>query len=285
MPQNDQIPPVGQGTPMAQADKNGLPQPLPSGSASPAANGPLSYPIADAQKGFACPDMGEGYACTLSFDLPPPTPAPSASPASATAKGAHAATASPSPSPSPTPAPTATPAPSSSGSPLPGASPSPAPKGASVTLDAHAAPKDAPKMAHQPANALDTVALVSVKVTTSGKFPLDGWARAQFALPKPQVDGRGFALQIFQVVQPKHGAPAYKPVAAFNKSTLNDTVLTFAFKAPKMTIDKGSTYLLVLYGDDKSTPGAKPSALPSASPAAEPQTQATAEPAPLASPF
>lgn len=279
MPQSEQLPPVGQGTPMPQADKNGLPQPpLPSGS--PGAAGTLSYPIADAQKGFACPPTQDGYTCTLSFNLPPPTPAPSASPKSKT---------SPSPTPSPTATPSATPSPGASGTPLASASPSPTPKAASITLDAQAVPKDAPKMVHQPKNALDTIALMSVKLTTSADFTLDGWARAQFTLPKTQVDGRGFALQIFQVVKPKHGAPDYKPVASFNKSVLADTALTFSFKAPKMTIGKGSTYLLVLYGDDKSTASAAPSGAPSAAastePSEEPSSLPSVEPSPFKSPF
>jgi hypothetical protein len=42
---------------------------------------------------------------------------------------------------------------------------------------------------------------------------------------------------------------------------LNDNTLTFSFEPPKMTIAKGSTYTLVLYGDDKSmVPSPSPSA-------------------------
>lgn len=126
-----------------------------------------------------------------------------------------------------------------------------------------------------------------VQLTTSGDLNLDGWANAQFTLPKADVDGRGFALQLFQVNKHKKNVD-YKPIWTFDKSTLNDTTLTFSFKPPKMKIDKGSTYMLVLYGDDKSTaPSALPSALPSGAPAsALPSTAPSGEPSitPAASP-
>lgn len=120
-------------------------------------------------------------------------------------------------------------------------------------------------MVHIPANTLDTVALMMVQLTTNGDFNLDGWANAQFTLPKAEVDGRGFALQLFQVNK-HHKSVDYKPIWTFDKSTLNDTTLTFSFQPPKMKIDKGSSYMLVLYGDDKST---EPSALPSGAPGSE----------------
>lgn len=121
-------------------------------------------------------------------------------------------------------------------------------------------------MVHIPANTLDTVALMMVQLTTNGDLNLDGWANAQFTLPKDEVDGRGFALQLFQVNKHKKSVD-YKPIWTFDKSALNDTTLTFSFKPPKMSIAKGSTYMLVLYGDDKST---APSALPSGAPTGGP---------------
>ncbi|HET9096310.1 MAG TPA: hypothetical protein VFN37_06585 [Candidatus Baltobacteraceae bacterium] len=256
--QGGNLPPMGAGaTPMPPMDKNGLPAGQPTASSSPGPVGSATYPIDDAQKGFACPQMLEGYGCMLSFNLPPPTPAPSATPQSAKGKG------KPTPSPTPSPTPTPSPAPAPSGS----ASASPAPKASAtpstITLQAQAPPKDAPKMVHIPANTLDTVALMMVQLTTNADFNLDGWANAQFTLPKADVDGRGFALQLFQVNKHKKSVN-YRPIWTFDKSTLNDTTLTFSFKTPKTTIGKGSTYMLVLYGDDKST--AAPSALPSGAP-------------------
>jgi hypothetical protein len=278
MPQpGGEVPPVG-ATQMPQTDKNGLPtQATPS--ASPGLSSTASYTIDEAQKGFACPQLGDGYACTLSFNLPPPTPAPSPS-TSPSRKGAKSKTkASPKPTPSPTPTPAPTPTPDPNPSASSGASPKPTPTPATITLLAQATPKDAPKMVHIPANTLDTVALAMVQLTTNGDFPLDGWANAQFTLPKSQIDGRGFALQLFQVNKHKKGVD-YKPIWTFDKSTLNDTTLTFEFQPPKMTIAKGSTYMLVLYGDDKSTAAGSPPASPSGSPSASP----SASPSPAASP-
>ncbi|HEY9179547.1 MAG TPA: hypothetical protein VIO32_02445 [Candidatus Baltobacteraceae bacterium] len=272
MPQpGGNIPPMG-GTPLPEADKNGIPVGgTPLASASPAgATGTASYPIGDAQKGFACPSMSDGYACTISFNLPPPTPTPSPSPVSKRGKTKAKATASPTPSPTPTP--TATPSPSPSGS--ASASPKPTPTPATITLTAQSMPKDAPKMVHIPANTLDTVALTLVQLTANGDLDLDGWANAQFTLPKSEVDGRGFALQLFQVNKARKGV-TYKPIWTFDKSTLTGTTLTFSFQPPKMKIAKGTTYTLVLYGDDKSTassPSASgsPSSSASASPSVAP---------------
>jgi hypothetical protein len=135
-------------------------------------------------------------------------------------------------------------------------------------------------MVHIPENTLDTVALMSVQMTTNGDFPLDGWANAQFTLPKDQIDGRGFAVQLFLVEKQKKSVN-YKPIWTFDKSTINDTTLTFSFLPPKMKIDKGSTYMLVLYGDDKSTASsAAPSASASASASASPSASPNASPSP-----
>lgn len=270
MPQQGGLPPMGQGqTPMPPMDKNGLPVGAATSSASPGPVGNAAYPIDDAQKGFACPQMLDGYGCMLSFNLPPPTPAPS--PAATSKNGKAKASPTPSPSPSPTPSPSPSPEPSGSAS----ATPKPTASPATITLMAQAPPKDAPKMVHVPANTLDTVPLMMVQLTTNGDFNLDGWANAQFTLPKTEVDGRGFAVQLFQVNKHKKNVD-YKPIWTFDKSTLDDTTLTFSFRPPKMTIAKGSTYMLVLYGDDKST---APSALPSGAPgSATPQASPSAAP-------
>jgi hypothetical protein len=127
-------------------------------------------------------------------------------------------------------------------------------------------------MVHVPANSLDVVPLEAVSIATNnGDFPLNGWVDGQFTLPKEQVTERGFALQLFQQ-QTKKGKTSYTPIWTFDKSTLNGSTLSFSFKPPKMTIAKGSTYLLVLYGDDKSKSpaSASPSPSPSASPGAAP---------------
>src|SRR5579872_1346293 len=269
MPQQGGMPPVYGQTPMPPMNQNGLP--INQFTPPPPSPGPVataSYLIADAKKGFACPQSSDGYGCSLSFNLPPPTPTPS--PGAKNANSKHAATASPSPSPSPTASPSPSPSPDPSAgasagpSSKPSGSPSPTPTPPTITLTAQAPPKDAPQMVHIPANTLDTVPLIMVELTTNDDFVLDGWVNAQFTLPKSQVENRGFAMQLFQVNKHKHSSD-YKPIWTFDKSVLNDDTLTFSFEPPKMTIGKGSTYTLVLYGDDESTqPSASP--LPSGMP-------------------
>ncbi len=142
-------------------------------------------------------------------------------------------------------------------------------------MKAEAMPKDAPAMYHTPTNTLDVVPLIMVHITPTGDFALDGPAVAQFTLPKEQIGERGFAVQLFQATTHKKRTD-YKPIWTFDKSNLKDTTLTFEFTPPKMTITKGTTYVMVLYGDDKSkvspSPSGSPlgSAIPSATPSAQP---------------
>jgi hypothetical protein len=125
-------------------------------------------------------------------------------------------------------------------------------------------------MVHAPKNALNVVALMMVTLTTSADFPLNGLAIAQFTLPKEQIGGRGFALQLFlQRTQGK--SKSYAPVLSLDKSSLEKETLIFGFMPPKITVAKGNTYVLVLYGTDISassapTGSASPSPNPSSSP-------------------
>lgn len=281
--QGGNIPPVNAAS-NAPYNEKGLPQngsPSPGASVSPGVANAGTYPLSQAQDGFACPATIDGYSCLLKFNLPPPTPTPAPA-----AKGKKAA-AKPSPSPTPTatPAPSPTPTPQGSGSPAPTPKPTPTPP--TIALQTEALPKDAPTMVHTPANSLQVVPLMMVHLTPTADFKLDGYAQAQFTLPKEQVAERGFAVQLFHASIDKHKKTTYTPLWTFDKSTLNETTLTFAFDPPKTTISKGSTYVLVLYGDDKtkSSPAPAGSGEPSAVPGTSaPGTPAPGTPAPTAAP-
>ena len=260
---------------------SGLPQtgesasPLPS--SSPATQ---MFAMSDASTGFQCPQSVDGYACVLRFNVPPPTPTPSPG-------GKHKPSPTPSPTPTQTPTPTPTPAEgdlAGIGNEIPGAgpTPTPTPSGPTITLKAEALPKDAPPMYHTPSNTINVVPLIMTRVTPSTDFLLDGEAIAEFTLPPDQVENRGFAVQLFEQTSHKNKT-YYRPIWTFDKSTLKDGTLTFDFNPPKTTIPKGTTYVLVLFGDTKKgTPA--PSAAPSAS--ASPDSGATpgASPAPSAAP-
>jgi hypothetical protein len=131
-------------------------------------------------------------------------------------------------------------------------------------------PKDAPAMVHVPAKSASVVALMQITLTPSADFKLTGPALAQFTLPKQQLDGRGFALQLFERTthRKKHSDRA---IWEFAKSDRQANTLTFSFTPPKIAVPKGSTYLLVLYGDDHpATPAPSASPSPSASASASP---------------
>lgn len=246
----NQLPPLGNTTPMPENNGKGLPEPGASSTPAPAAS-PETYQIADAQRGFACPASPDGFGCTLSFNLPEPTPEPSATPK-------HKGKATPTPSPTPTPTPSPSPAPSGSVSPAPSSSPS----SGTITLKAEPMPADAPKLVHTPPNSIDVIPLNMVTLGTNADFPLDGWVNAAFTLPADQfTKDRGFAVQLFSKSTKKKSTD-FAPIWTFDRSTVSNNTLTFEFKPPKMKIAKGSTYVLVLYGDaPKATP------LPSGAPA------------------
>lgn len=128
-------------------------------------------------------------------------------------------------------------------------------------------------MVHLPVGTLDTVPLMMVKLTPNADFVLDGYAQATFLLPKEQVAERGFALQLFRANIGKTKT-TYDPIWTFDKSSLTGSALTFGFLPPKKTtIPKNATYVLVLYGDDKSK-------VTSPAPAATPTAAATSTAAP-----
>jgi hypothetical protein len=267
MPQQGGIPPVN-ASGMPPYSQNGIPQngsPSPSASVSPGVANAGTYALTDAQTGFGCPPTIDGYGCTLRFNLPPATPTPAP-----LKKGARK---QPTPTPSPTPSPTPTPDPNASAS--PSVKPTPTPHIATIALKDEALPKDAPAMVHTPANSLDVIPLMMVRLTPSDDFALDGRAQAEFTLPKSQLEERGFAVQLFKANIGKRKT-TYVPVWTFDKSTLTGSTLTFDFNPPKTQIAKGNTYVLVLYGDDKSkepTPSPGPSS--STAPAPSPSSSAT----------
>ncbi len=222
-------------------------------SAAPTASSDTAVvSVAESQSGLRCPTIS-GFTCVLRFNVPE-TPVPSPSPSGKQKK----------PTPSPTPAPTATPA--GSGAP----SPSPLPSGETVTLKLAILPKDAPPLEHVAKDATPVTPLELLTMTPSANFTMEGNVIARFTLPHEQVGGRGFALQIFERTEHKKKF-RYRGLYSFNKSSLQGDSLDFSFKAPKITVPKGMTFALVLYGGDlpaaaQPSSGATPSVKPSTSP-------------------
>lgn len=142
-------------------------------------------------------------------------------------------------------------------------------------------------MVHLPANTLDVVPLMMVRLATTADFSISGTEVARFTLPKAQIEGRGFALQLFALSFNKKKQPRYRAIWTFNASTLKKQTLTFAFRpSATFTIAKKSPYVFVLYGDDKAKSSPSGSATPSAlpSPAESPIGSPLPADAPTASP-
>ncbi len=264
------LPPVS--TPGAGPLGGQLPAtPTPRPSMTPPPGDTASYALADAQHGWQCPQQA-GFTCMIALNQPSPSPTPSVAPDGKTG-------ASPSPSPSPSLTPSPVPSASASATTLPGGSspapvptPSPTPRGPTVTLKIEAMPKDAPTMVNQKPGALPTTALFLARMVMSDDFNLNGWATATFTLPKEQIGGRGFALQLFRETG-NHHKTVDTPIANFNQSTIKGDTLTFQFAEPATTVKKHETWVIVLYGDDIPA-----SPVPSGSPSASPSPRSTAAP-------
>ena len=250
------------------------PSPVATGSMSPPPGMTMSesnaqsvqLPFDHAQKGLACPSQN-GYSCTLYFNmsdeqlaaLDAPSPRPN---------GKHAK-----PTPSPTPTPTPDPSPSASGSPSPSPSPSASPQ---MSIALTASPKDAPAMVNPDPKAVATVALVALRLKTTSDIILQGNSSARFTLPKEQVGGRGFAIQLFHETVKKKNKVSDNFVGSYKESKLDGSTLIFSFKAPKIQVKKDETWLVVLYGDELPSSSASPQA--SGSPAASTSPAASAAP-------
>lgn len=228
LPENGSAAPSAPGSPLV----SGMPSAAPD---------TVTVALADAPAGLRCPDV-EDFGCVLSFNVP------------ATASAAPTVAAS---SPPPASA-----SPDIAGSPA--VSPTPI-SGPSMVLTLTAQPKDAPPMVNHNPKAVATTALARVTLKPSADFPVSGLAVAVFTLPAAQILDRGFALQLFEQKKKKK-----IPLYSLPKSQLNKdkNALTFKFKFPKITLPKGHTYLLVLYGDE--LPVATGSPLPAPSSARSP---------------
>ncbi len=260
----------GQLNPSPASDMTGSPLP----SSAPAQN--ASYPFADAAKGLQCPAQ-DGYSCTLYFNMSDAqlaaldaTPAPK----SAKSKGKKAT-----PTPSPTPTPTPSPDPSASASPSGSPSASPSAAAPEMAISLSATPHDAPKMVNPDPKAVATVPLVALRLTTTGDVLINGNTSARFTLPKEQVGGRGFAIQLFREAVKKKGKRTDDFIGSYKQSKLSGNTLVFTFNAPKIQVKKDETWLVVLYGDELPSASTSPGSSASPSSSASPDSAASLEPA------
>jgi hypothetical protein len=150
-------------------------------------------------------------------------------------------------------------------------------------------PKDAPKMENPDPKAVATVPLVTLRLHTDNDITLLGKMTIDYTLPKEQVGGRGFAVQLYHEGNKKKKTTETF-FGSYAESKLNGTTLHFELNAPALQVKKDEVWLLVLYGDElpskTSSPSASPSGSPSASASASasPSAGASASPTPTASP-
>ena len=131
--------------------------------------------------------------------------------------------------------------------------------------------------------AVATVALIALRLRTDADVTLAGDVTADFTLPKEQIGGRGFAVQLYRESVGKKRKVTDTFFGSYAKSKLNDTTLTFDLTAPSLQIKKDETWLLVLYGDELPSASTSPSSSPSASPSASPSGSPSASAVPSGS--
>jgi hypothetical protein len=271
--------PQAPASPGSAATAGTTPAPAPSGDT-------VTYPFSQAPSGMQCPTVN-GYSCLLTFNAPAPTPTPTATPKGKTngkskAKPKSRPTATPTPTPTPSPSPSSTPTANATSaaddgarpSPIASGSAAPSPAGANVTFQLAALPKDAPAMVNPDPKALATTALIALRMHADGAVVLDGTAIAAFTLPKDQIGGRSYAIQLYQeTVRKKHRDDRY--VGTFSDSTLDGSTLRFVFTPPKLQIKKDEIWLFVLYSAETPSASAIPSGAPTSTPSASPSPTPT----------
>lgn len=110
--------------------------------------------------------------------------------------------------------------------------------------------------------AVATVPLMEVRLKTDADEILQGKAIAEFTLPKEQIGGRGFAVQLFhESVKKKKTTDDF--MGTYSQSKLDKETLRFELAMPKLQVKKDETWLLVLYGDELPSASASPATNPS----------------------
>lgn len=227
------------------------------------------YPVGDGPTGMKCPVVAL-FGCTLSFNMPPPSPSPSPG-ASGSPK--------PTPKPTPTPTPTASPSADAGGDDTDsGPTPTPSPPG-TITLQMEPLPKDLPNMTNADPRALRITPLMALRLQSDTDFSLNGNAQVVFTMPRQQITGRVFAIQLYNETAIR-GKRTDQFLAAYPKFTAPDeNTVTFSFTTPKVTVKRGQIWLVGLYGFQYA-----PGTTPTPSPTPSPTSSASASPAAGASP-
>lgn len=260
--------PMGSGGEMqgSQIGANGEPE-LTRPGATLAPN-QTQFPVGQGPSGVKCPVVMQQYTCNLSFNIPTPSPQPSG------------ATPTPKPTPSPTPTATASGDESDNGdtsdnSDTTDATPTPF---GTITLQMEQLPTDVPNMTNPDPRLLRITPLMAIRLQSDTDFALNGTAQVSFTMPRQQVFGRSFSMQLYNETAVR-GKRTDQFLANYTKNTVGDTSVQFDFTTPRVTVKRGQIWLLALYGyqyPPGTTPTPSPSPNVSNSPSPSPSPSPTA---------
>lgn len=131
--------------------------------------------------------------------------------------------------------------------------------------------------------AVATVALVTLRLHTDTDVTLAGKMTVDYTLPKEQLGGRGFAVQLYhEGVKKKKVTQTF--FGSYSESKLTGTTLHFEINAPALAVKKDEVWLLVLYGDELPSASASPAPSSSAGASASPNASGSPSAAPSGSP-
>jgi hypothetical protein len=146
-----------------------------------------------------------------------------------------------------------------------------------MTLELAALPSSAPKMSNPDPKAVATIPLLTVRMHADADVTLKGTAVATFTLPKEQIGGRGFALQLYHEQSLRH-----KTIDTFfgtyANSKLDGNAITFTLTLPEIPVKKNEVWLIVLYGDERPSATGSPAPRDDERPAASGSPDASASP-------
>jgi hypothetical protein len=127
--------------------------------------------------------------------------------------------------------------------------------------------------------ATSTLALFDVRLHTDTDAILLGNAYADFILPKDQLTGRMFAVQLYREYTSKNKLHD-DYIGSYIESKIDGSTVSFTLSVPKFQIKKDEVWLIVLYGENmpSESPSASPSVSPSASTSSSPAAKPTGTP-------
>jgi hypothetical protein len=145
-----------------------------------------------------------------------------------------------------------------------------------ITLQFEPLPKDIPGMTNPDPRALRVTPLTAIRLQSDTDFSLNGRASVVYTMPRQQIYGRSFAIQLYNEGA-VHGKRTDTYLATYTQAVIGDTTVQFTFPTPTVTVRRGQIWLLAMYGM-QFPPGTTPTPSPTAGASSSPTTSPSPTP-------